>query len=63
MSEISRTTIFRSKIKKEAEKEAAKKSKNKVCVIFQSPEEEKKFSEIAQKLNYGKFEDEKDIER
>ena len=63
MSEISRSSIFRSKIKNEAKKDNEKKSKNKVCVIFRSPEEEKRFSEVTHRLNYGKTEDDKIIER
>jgi len=55
MSEISRSSIFRSKVKKEAEKNTTNK-KNNVVVIFKTPEEEKKFSEITHRLNYGRDE-------
>ena len=62
MNEISRSSIFRSKIKNEAKKREEKKP-NKVAVIFKSPEEEKKFSEITHRLNYGKSSEDKIIER
>ena len=80
MNEISRSTIFRNKIKQEATKRKEKPKvnigvigckkrytlmdaiemtrKNNVTVIFQSPEEEKKFSEIAKKINFEKAENE-----
>ncbi len=84
MNEISRSTIFRNKIKQaKAKREEDEKQKvhigaighidhgkhslteaiemtkkNIVKVIFQSPEEEKMFSEIAKKINFEKAENE-----
>lgn len=82
MDEISRSSIYRAKIKKEAEKRKLEEEpkvhigvvrnkrkytfsdavdmvqKNKVAGIFESPEEEKMFSEIAKKIKFEKAENE-----
>ena len=59
MNKSSNSKIFRNKIKQAA----TKKEKNNVVVIFKTPEEEKKFSEIAKRVNYGLSLDNKPIER